>query len=250
MFNSKRIFLAVAAALALVSQAEAAVGLVSISVNDVTVASTGFISQDGPDFNLPNVGPLNFDTFMLGSIGLQGLSDPALSYSFGVTNTTAAVETFNFFFVTSVTPITTATKVKASFQGTLTNNTDGVAATVSPVSGLISQAYALDSSLTPVPLGVDLGGTLTTGAMPSGTQVNYPSGLYAPGPGAGNFMPGPTPATSFIGLAYTVHFSLTAGDSFSANGRVELDPVPEPESALMMVLGLLGTAFVLRRRIA
>ncbi len=251
MMKYKNLFLAVATALAFASQAQAAVGLIKIDLDGSNVVNTGLITQDATNFGV-TAPQHQFDGFSLGSLSLEGIADPSLSFSFGVVNTTNATETLSFTFVTNIVPISSATKVKASFQGTLTNNTDGVAATVTPVSGAIAKAYAVTPiPITAIPLGVDLGGPLTTGAVPSGTQVNYgPTPLYSPGPGAGTFTAGPTPATSFSYLAYTVNFTLTAGDSFSANGRVELLPVPEPESALMLVLGLAGVGFAMRRRIA
>lgn len=61
-------------------------------------------------------------------------------------------------------------------------------------------------------------------------------------------MPGPTPdALGFTRLGYAESFPLSPGDSFSATGFVEIDPVLEPAEWVLAGGGLVLLGALARR---
>lgn len=184
------------------------------------------------------------------SVTVTGDVDPFLAYSFSAVNATGSAQTYHFGFSHVITAVKGASQVKASLQGTLTDNTGDGAAYVTPVGSFMQTAYVKDGAAQAA-LNVGLGGALgPTGPAAAGTHFAYGPG-YAPGPLPTLFAAGPVaPDTNgWTVLGFHTDFVLSAHDSFSGNGRIEIDPVPEPGSWGMIAGGVAALGVIARRRL-
>ncbi len=95
---------------------------------------------------------------------------------------------------------------------------------------------------------VNVGADLGTGGTLS-TPGPLDSGLYGPfGVGPLIF---PLSATGYNRMRVDVNFGLSGGDDlFSFNGRFDVEAVPEPGTLFLAGIGLVGFAFIHRRRLA
>lgn len=92
------------------------------------------------------------------------------------------------------------------------------------------------------------GATIVVGAISEGCAPTGPSGFSDGCAGFSNIVAG-IPATAAAGtFGVKVALSLSAGDVYTANGRVELQVVPEPGTALLVGVGLLLAGVSARRR--
>ncbi len=160
--------------------------------------------------------------------------DPTISNVFSVTNNTAATQTFvvSVLLPTGIS-FGPPSLIRGSIQGGATdNNFDGV--TLSNASGFSIYEGLIDGAVVRTlfddPTSVSGPGSVSLGSAPFGIPVQESIAVA-------------TNAT--IGL--TLRFDLTAGDSASFTANFDVQPVPEPGTALLMGLGLAGLAATRRR---
>ena len=168
-------------------------------------------------------------------------TDPFLSFVIVVTNTIDNPSDFGISLATPFVPISGPNTVTSSLSGGLTDNDlNGVSMTPTPGATILI-GNVLDAGANPTNMGVDIG--------PGSTSV----GLYGPytgGPIAG-------PVGTWLYLQANVGFTLSAHDSVSLDGRLEIvegapptPGVPEPAtSALGVIAAGALSGSVLRRRV-
>ena len=164
-------------------------------------------------------------------------NDPVVSGGVAVENNTPGNQIFTLIFTLPVDPIPIGTLTGGSVAGGVTDNS-GNGATLSTIAGSAFYTALIDNVVyqtllahnTSVSAGPFDGADLT----PASFGNPIPSQL------------GPAVLTS-IGLKY--EFNLTGnGDAASFTGVFVVEPVPEPATALMVGLGLVGLAAVRRRQ--
>lgn len=170
----------------------------------------------------------------LNSVGSH--SDPDMSYAVAATNNTTLTQTYSFVFGEEISPnVGSASLVHADIAGGLTTRDGSV--TIAPFgTNTAIQQFLLsaDSGLTFVNAGVDVGPQASaTGTATYGTFSADASG--------------PTGQTSNY-MKMATKFTLTAKDSASLVGFASIAPVPEPETAAMLLAGLGLVGFMARRR--
>jgi uncharacterized membrane protein len=181
----------------------------------------------GTDFNMGDL-TMNSWSFTLDA-------DPVISGTTVVTNNTAGVQQFTLIFNLPVAAIPGATLIGGSIQGGVTDNT-GDGATLSTVLGSSFYTALIDGA--PVQTLYNHLSTATAGAFLSGNLPNLAFGTPIPS------APGPAVNTS-IGIR--LDFTLTPGDSASFTSNFVV-VVPEPATALLMVMGL-GVLAASRRQL-
>lgn len=173
------------------------------------------------------------------SLDLFADPDPTVSNIIAVTNNTAATQTF---VITVTLPIAPAfgppSFIKGSVSGSVTDTSgNGNGATFATAGGnpiytaLIdgaSVATLLDPSLSVVTAGFG--------------SANLPVDDF----GIPNAVS--IPVGTLTGIAITLRFSLTAGDSASLTSVFNVEPIPEPGTAILMAAGLIGLARMGRSR--
>ncbi len=173
---------------------------------------------------------------------------PYLSYDLTVANRTSATHTYALGILTPITPITTAGTATAFFAGSMTDAT-GNGITVAPagldydLDGVVEmQANFLNGFSEGVNMGVDVG-----------LGATLPAGLQGQSVDIGGLVSGPEPLAAPVvdwhGMSSVVSFSLTGQrDHVTVNGQVGINPVPEPESLLLLGFGLVGLCVCWARR--
>jgi hypothetical protein len=170
---------------------------------------------------------------------LQIDNDPIISGVVAVDNTSAVTQLYTFIFTLPVAPIGPSSLTAGDVAGGVTDNSGDGVATLSSVAGSAIYTALIDGApyqtlfphLTSTP---PVGGPYESSNLPSGAEFGTP-----PFPS----QPGPAVATK-IGLQYD--FSLTGGDSASFTGKFMV--IPEPVTAALIGLGLVGLAAAGRRR--
>jgi hypothetical protein len=163
--------------------------------------------------------------------------DPFISASVDVVNTTATTQNYTLIFSLPISPITGGTRMGGSTQGGLTDaNNDGVG-TLSTI-GAGSALYFGEIDNADV---LSLFPNVTTVNVPfQGGSASTSTSAGLPGP----TISGPASALSTIGIKHT--FSLTAGDRATFTSFFRVEPVPEPASLGLLVMG--GAVLFWRRR--
>jgi hypothetical protein len=181
---------------------------------------------------------LNVQTPQFGITGLVGANtDPFVAYSFGVINFTGAPLTFSFLFSSPF--------IGGPYPVLISNHSSSVTAGHSgPPPVTVTPAGVSGFVHTPMINGVPT----TVGRHGDGCVVGTP-----PDPAAGPCDSGGgffsiTPVTGPGTLGVHVAFTLSPGDNYSTNGRVELTSVviPEPTTMALGFTALLGL-FLYRR---
>lgn len=225
---------------ALASQAQAVSVTVGFAGNPASFAT---FTDESIDLGCTSAGALgqlscvgsglNNGGWSLDSWDLETDPDPTITNIFSVTNNTADTQSF----VVSVSLPTSISfgppsLIRGSIQGGATdNNFDGVTlantGTSSIYDGLIDGTSV--RTLFDDPTSVSGAGSVSLGALSFGIPVQE-SVAFA--------------TLTSIGL--DIRFDLTAGDSASFTANFDVQPIPEPGTALLLGLGLASLAY--RRR--
>jgi hypothetical protein len=162
--------------------------------------------------------------------------DPVVSGTVDVTNNSSVLTHYTMIFTLNISaPITPSSLIGGSMQGGATdNNGDGV--TLANFSGNSFYAAQIDGSTVQTlyndPQSFSAGNYLSTNVpnLAFGTPIPSQSGPAA---------------NSTIGIIFD--FTLTPGDSATFTGNFVVEPVPEPGTALLLGMGLIGLAARRRR---
>jgi hypothetical protein len=178
---------------------------------------------------------------------------PNIEWSVNATNDTGAALSISLILTQDIDPIQTAGSVNTSYRLGTTNAYGGApgpvtATALAPPGGIpvdsdgITEVHVFNLSnnggATLANAGIDLGPTfnsnpaLTSDAQP---DLNTPE------------VPGPLGTGNYNYMRSDVNFSMSAGgDIVNAHGTARV--VPEPQTAALLVLGLLGIGYAGRRR--
>lgn len=171
-------------------------------------------------------------------------ADPYISYGVAFANNSSGFLPFALGISSPIAPITNDITVYASYSGSGTDVTgDGFAITPNTPDqdgdGVPELAVNLLNEVTN--MGVDVGRAYSDGPGVPGHSNNL--GTYSSGPWAGP-IGGP-----WNRLDSVLGFDLSGSqDIATINGFTSVAPVPEPTSLLLLGSGLIGAAFVARKR--
>ena len=205
------------------------VGTFTVNSDMAQCASTGELTFACNGSGL-SMTPGGFD-FTLSDWNFDLSQNPSINSAFGFQNNSGAAQTYIITVSLPVAVIGPSSLFGGSTGGSTTDNGDGLGglSTSAPnplYAGLIDGASVL--SLHPDPTSFTYA---FAGATTNITAVS--SGL--PGP----TLPGPAVGAT-IGISNT--FTLSAGDTVAMTSFFQVEPIPEPSTALLLGLGLIGLA--------
>ena len=166
-------------------------------------------------------------------------ADPFVEYSLAVKSFLDAPLTFSFTFTTPF--IDGPWGVLQSSHSS--SATDGKTSQ-SPLNGSVTVGLAAGQSFVHVPL-ID-GADVAAGGISTGCALSGPNGFSDGCAGFSNVVTGVSPTDATGTLGARVAFELSKTDLYSANGRVELLPIPEPGTLLLVGAGALSLALARR----
>lgn len=176
-------------------------------------------------------------------ITMNGDVDPELNYGFSVRNNGAAVQSYEVVFgETMAPPVSGPFELTADIVGGVTSvpASAGVNLSANTASGFIQELYlrkVSDGSF--VNAGVNVGPSFSTAVAGA---VSYP---YASASASGD-----TGGDAYDYWEFRTKFKLSPGkDTFVANGSAVMTPVPEPESASLLLSALAVFGLVARRKL-
>ena len=211
---------------------------VTLSIDGTEVASGSFqIDSTTGDLIWPGTLTGSLGESVLSVLNVSGNADPILGYATAASTGGAG----GAFSITFTLPIALSGLIDAQAQVSYSlTGTSAPGAQISPLFGNVALAREVDTSiggLSPLDKGVDVGDTFFCTPGP----CNSTSGTYSA-------------TNQFMGnLAYdlmsvTVAFSLSASSNVGISGFVEQQPVPEPDTALLLGVGIVALTVVARRR--
>jgi hypothetical protein len=231
-----------AAAVFAVAAAVAQAAPISISVSSTTgyygASTEGSLGSDGQTYSASGVGLGSNNAFTCNwSVSFD--HDPQYLASFDITNTTGLTQTFTLNVTLPVSPAILGSSLMNGYFGKLDwydANSDG-SVTVNTVGATKFFVAKIDTA------GVQGIGTFSAGATsaPGGIFGDYPQQSF----GIPTQLAGPAVLSSIGG---TVVFQLTPGDRAVFPIFFQVNPVPEPFTALLVGFGLLGLAAIRQRR--
>lgn len=196
-------------------------------------------TETGADSSRCNVQGLAAGDASVSLFNLDIDNDPIIAGVVAVDNNSLATQQFTLIFSLPVAPIAPSTLTAGDVAGGVTDNT-GNGATLSTVVGSALYTALIDGApyqtLFPHPTSAVVVSPFESQNLPPGAEFGTP-----PNPS----QPGPAVATK-IGLQYD--FTLTPGDAASFTGKFMVIQVPEPVTAALVALGLVGLAAAGRRR--
>jgi hypothetical protein len=154
-------------------------------------------------------------------------ADPFVTNNLTVTNISGVVQTFDVIVTSPVVPTGPQTLMTGSLTVGITNTASG-GVTLTDAAAPVYQAY-IDGVVQQ---------TLLNPAYSLSCAPPFCSNSQFPSPGFVNVL-GPGAATN---IAIRIRFTLTPGDSAAITSVFNIDAVPEPVTAAMLGLGLVGLA--------
>lgn len=178
--------------------------------------------------------------------------DPAISYSYSVTDFGAASTFVTGLSMPMVPAIgATGTYVESSMSATLTDSTrNGITLTPTGPGGAVQTSYfgsaGVGGALTQYSA-LNLGTTVfSQGAIGAGVPNTYDYGPWSVGDVETGSILGPDGPLNAMRIQANFRLS-GGGDSISISGRSEIVPIPEPSTYALIGLGLGMVGFALRR---
>ncbi len=178
--------------------------------------------------------------------------DPAISYSYSVTDFGAASTFVTGFSMPMVPTIgATGTYVESSMSATLTDSArNGITLTPTGPGGAVQTSYfgsaGVGGALTQYSA-LNLGTTaFSQGAIGASVPNTYSYGPYAVGDVENGSILGPDGPLNAMRIQANFRLS-GGGDSISISGRSEIVPIPEPSTYALIGVGIGMVGFALRR---
>jgi hypothetical protein len=169
---------------------------------------------------------------------ISGKYDPTVNGAFAVTNLLAVPQAFTLNVTVPVPPIAPSSLMGGSVSGGFTDaNGGGVTFDSSGVAAIYTALIdgASVATLLPAPVALSAGPFLSGVVGPADFGTPIPS---AAGPAL----------TTDMGIE--LRFVLSPGDTATINGVFVVEPVPEPSTVILALVGLACGLFVIRRRTA
>jgi hypothetical protein len=211
---------------------------ITLSIDSTQVASGSFaIDPKTGELSLPSTLTGTSGTSTVSVTNVTGNADPILGYAVA-SNTGGSGSTFSISFSLPIAlsgSINALAQVSYSLTGTTTPG-----AQITPLFTHVAIAQEVDTSvggLDPLNKGVDVGDKFSCSPGP----CNLTSGTYS----ATNTFTG---NLAYDLMSVTLAYSLSANSNVGISGFVQQTPVPEPGSASLLGLGLVGLWVVGRRR--
>ncbi len=178
--------------------------------------------------------------------------DPVIDYGMTVVNNTGGALAISVLLSQSITLTTAPGSVNTSMSGSTTNGGGGAGlVTVTPLGSPVPTDSDGIPEIQVFTLSTDGGGSLSNADIDLGTLFNSNPALTSDthGPFNSAIIAGPIPAGLYDFMRLDLNFSVSgSGDTYTFNGSARV--VPEPETAVLMLLGLFGLGYFGRRRSA